>query len=70
MVQGGGAAYLQVVNGVFSIAATSTAGQYTIERTDGNSWAASDFAVGQELMWGGVPFGGITKTLPTATPTP
>jgi hypothetical protein len=53
IVQGGGAALLQLV-GTFNITGS------TITRTDGLPWAAYDFAVGQPLTINGVPVGEIS----------
>jgi len=52
-VQGGGAAFLSV-NGTFDTTAT------TIKRDDNLNWGDYEFAVGQELLWNGQPFGLIT----------
>ena len=57
-IQGGGAAYLSVTStpeAPFEITAGS------ITRKDGLPWASEQFAVGQELMWNGTPFGMITE---------
>ena len=54
MVQGGGAAQLSVINGTFDTTST------TIKRDDNLNWGDYEFAVGQELLWNGVPFGMIT----------
>jgi hypothetical protein len=56
-VQGGGAAYLSV-SGSFTI--SGTAGVYSVTRADGLNWGDYEFAIGQELLWNGVPFGTIT----------
>ena len=59
-VNGGGASQLAVNDATFSIAATTTPNQYTILRADGDSWAASEYTLGQELTWNGTPFGTIS----------
>ena len=54
MVQGGGAAQLSVLNGTFDTTTT------TIKRDDNLNWGDYEFAIGQELLWNGAPFGMIT----------
>ncbi len=58
VVQGGGALPLTVNKGSFAVGGGS--GTYTITRLDQAKWADSEFAMGQELMWNGTPFGVIT----------
>jgi hypothetical protein len=57
-VQGGGAAFLAVNNGTFDIVGGATT--WTIDREDALNWGDYEFAVGQELLWNGQPFGMIT----------
>ncbi len=66
LVQGGGAEPLSVP-GPFTITALADGSGYTVTRTDGLSWSAFEFTVGQELLWGSSPFGSITTGMPFGT---